>query len=316
MSNEQLKRRLTGSPDWQSLTAYDMTIRLCSELTVAGEKIPAWHTVREIIGKGSSSDINRAKDDFRKRHADELRKMGGFVEGVPEELGPHIRGFWIEAISYVRKENAAHQEACDVAVETANQRVAELAELAEKDKQAALVLQAELEGLQRAQTILQQQLVTEQSTRAQAERLLEAAQVAQSEQRKELMGALERSQQELSDAITRLEGVETHALRQVQEARDDAKKKVDVAESRLKGLSSDHAIEVARLNRQLREAQQHSTEGSKAIALLEQDNDHLRQRAERAEALVQAPERPSEAAGSFRSRVSSSQSRKTRKGKV
>ena len=284
MKIDQMKSRLMADPDWQSLTAYEMTKRVCADMTRDGEKVPSWTAIRDIIGKGSANDINRAKDDFRKEHGEDLRKMSGFVEGVPPELSPYIQGFWTAAVAYVKREYAVHEKACAVAVDAADLQ----ASLAEQERQkavrAAELLTAQLEGLQQAHEALKQSLASEQATREQAERLLQAAQAEQVAQREELMGALTRSQSQLSEAITRLEGVENHALRQVQEARDDAKKKVDTAEAKLKAQSSDHTIELARANRQLREAQSQLSESEKSVALLEQDNGNLRDRAARAEA--------------------------------
>jgi len=284
MKIDQMKSRLMADPDWQSLTAYEMTKRVCADMTRDGEKVPSWTAIRDIIGKGSANDINRAKDDFRKEHGEDLRKMSGFVEGVPPELSPHIQGFWTAAVAYVKGEYAVHEKACAVAVDAADLK----ASLAEQERQkavrAAELLTAQLEGLQQAHDALKQSLASEQATREQAERLLQAAQAEQVAQREELMGALTRSQSQLSEAITRLEGVENHALRQVQEARDEAKKKVDTAEAKLKAQSSDHTIELARANRQLREAQSLLSESEKSVALLEQDNGNLRDRAVRAEA--------------------------------
>ncbi|QOI07938.1 DNA-binding protein [Pseudomonas savastanoi] len=286
MKIDQMKSRLMADPDWQSLTAYEMTKRVCADMTRDGEKVPSWTAIRDIIGKGSANDINRAKDDFRKEHGEDLRKMSGFVEGVPPELSPHIQGFWTAAVAYVKREYAAHEKACAVAVDAADLQ----ASLAEQERQKAVraadLLKAQIEGLQQAHEALKQSLVSEQATREQAERLLQAAQAEQVAQREQLMGALTQSQSQLSEAITRLEGVENHALRQVQEARDDAKKKVDAAEAKLKGQAGDHVIELARVNRQLREAQSLLSESAKKIALLEQDNENLRERAMRAEAAV------------------------------
>lgn len=283
MKIEQIKSRLMALSEWQSLTAYEMTKRVCAELTNEGEKIPAWTAIRDIIGKGSSNDINRAKEDFRTEHGNSLRKMSGFVEGVPAELSPHIQGFWHAAVAFVKAELSEVEIECREAVTSALERAQHAEHLQLQAEQASAVLSAQIKGLQQANDALQQSLHTETATREQAERLLQSAKAEQVQQREELRSALAHSQTQLDEAISRLEGVENHALRQVQDARDEAKKKVDAAEGKLKAQTSDHVIELARSNRQLIAAQQQLSESSKALALLEQDNSNWRDRAARAE---------------------------------
>lgn len=283
MNMDNVKSRLMTVPDWQSLTAYEMTKRVCAELTSAGEKIPSWTAIRDIIGKGSANDINRAKDDYRKQHGEDLRKMAGFVDGVPPELAPHILGFWSAAIACVKREYADHERAWESAVAEADERAAQADRQREEAYREREKTQAQLSGLQQANLALQQQLGTEQAARAQTERLFDQSRAEQATQREELRAALTQSQEQLNDAITRLEGVENHALRQVQDARDEARKKVEAAESKLKAQAADHTMDLNRVNRQLAEHRQQLAESNKSVALLEQDRNNWRERAERAE---------------------------------
>src|SRR6202011_5873556 len=72
------------------------------------EPIPSWTAIREVIGKGSSTDISRGVRDFRREHAEVLKQMQGITPGVPEALAPHIRGLWEAAVGAVRSEFAAN----------------------------------------------------------------------------------------------------------------------------------------------------------------------------------------------------------------
>lgn len=94
---------LEATPDWNNLTAYEMTKRCCIELTKRGRRVPSWVSIRNIIGKGSANDINRGKEDFRHEHGEVLRKMGD-VKGVPDALAPHVISLWMTAVDLVRKE--------------------------------------------------------------------------------------------------------------------------------------------------------------------------------------------------------------------
>lgn len=286
MSMADLKSCLMEAPDWKSLTAYEMTKRLCAEMTSAGEKVPSWTAIRDIIGKGSAGDINRAKDDYRKEHGEDLRKMAGFVDGVPAVLAPHILGLWAAAIDCVKLEYAAKEEAWTSTVSQANERVLQADLLREEARHELETAKAHLSGLQQANTALQQQLRTEQSSRLQAEKLYEQSRSDQASQRIEFSSSLAQSQEQLNEAITRLEGVENHALRQVQEARDEARKKIEAAEARLKAQNSDFAVEQGRLNRQLIDLRQKLIESDRSASLLELDKNNWKERAERAEGIV------------------------------
>lgn len=284
MSMDTVKSRLFASQGWQSLTAYEMTKRVCAELTTAGEKIPSWTAIRDVIGKGSANDINRAKDDFRKDHAETLRKMSGFVEGIPAQLNPIILALWSEAVAAVKSEFAQQELVWQAAIAKANDEAEQARRELEAARNETAKLGAALEGLQQANAALQQQVATEISAKQQAERLFASSSAELASQRDELRNALLQAQAQTADAITRLEGVENHALRQVQEARDEASKKVEIIESKMKAQAGDHAVDIARVNRQLREAQQGLNEANGALALITQDNEHLRERALRAEA--------------------------------
>jgi chromosome segregation ATPase len=104
------------------------------------------------------------------------------------------------------------------------------------------------------------------------------------EQRDELRAALAHSQKELSAAITRLEGVEIHALREVMRARTEAQEKIAGIEAKASREKDEHTIEMARLNNQLRDLRRELAEAGQTAAVQEQSNASLRERLQRAEA--------------------------------
>lgn len=114
-----IREVLTALPEWNKLNAYEQTKACCRELTQRGVRIPSWMGIRDIIGKGSSNDINRGKEDFRREQAESLKRMNGFVEGVPEVLAPHIQGFWEAAVQYVRQEFEAQTQEWQARIEQA-----------------------------------------------------------------------------------------------------------------------------------------------------------------------------------------------------
>jgi len=280
---EDLRATLMSIPVWDSLSAYEMTKHCCVELTRRGQRLPSWMSIREIIGKGSANDINRGKEDFRREHGDALRKMNGFVKGVPEALAPHILGFWAAAISLVREEFDGQVAQWQTQIEHAEAAAAH-AEV-ERDQAVGRVeaLQGQVAGLQEAMATLQGRVETERAAREQAERMFDSNRQELAGQRDELRAALANSRQELSDAITRLEGIETHSLMEIDRARTEAQKKIANLEAKAKLESSDHAVVVARASNQLRDLRAQLASATQQAALQEQDNASMRERLQRAE---------------------------------
>lgn len=281
---DDIRRALMAAPDWQNLNAYERTKRCCAELTQRGQRLPSWMSLRDIIGKGSANDINRGKDDFRREHGEALTQMNGVVRGVPEALAPHILGFWTAALAEVRAEFAAQVTDWQARIERADAAAAHAEAEREQAIHHADTLHAQIEGLQAAQATLQGRVATEQAAREQAERMFDANRQELAEQRDELRAALAHSQKELSAAITRLEGVETHALREVMRARTEAQEKIAGIEAKASREKDEHTIEMARLNNQLRDLRAELIEASQTAAVQEQSNASLRERLERAEA--------------------------------
>lgn len=151
-------------PMYEPGTAYERTKICCQVLTEKAEPIPSWIAIRELIGKGSSTDINRGVKDFRREHAEVLKQMQGVTPGVPEVLAPYIRGLWEAAIGAARSEFAANVTWWEEQLE---QATAQADEAMQKLSEAKASLDS-----------LQEQLATSQSHGVSLERQVETLQQA------------------------------------------------------------------------------------------------------------------------------------------
>lgn len=274
---------LAARSDWSTLTAYEMTKQCCDEMTKRGQRVPSWTVIRDIIGKGSAGDINRGKDDYRREHGDTLRKMSGFVQGVPEALAPHIMGFWTEAIDLVRREFETQVGDWQSKLERADAAVAQAESERDKAINRVEALLAKINGLQENNLTLQGHIETEQAARQQAERMFESSRLELAGQRDSLRAALEKSQLDFSAAITRLEGVERHALMEIERARVEAQQMVASIEAKAKRERDDSTMEMTRVKNQLRDIRLKLDESERRAAALDRDNEALRERVQRAE---------------------------------
>jgi len=286
MDNNDIQSTLALLPDWPTLNAYTMTKHCCAELTKRGQKLPNWTVIRDIIGRGSATDIERGKRDFRREHGDALRKMSGFVKGVPEILAPHILGFWTAAITLVREEFDGQVAQWQTQIEQAEAAVAHADSEREQAASRADILQAQTVGLQEAITTLRGQIDTERATREQAERMFELNRQELADQRDRLLAALESSRQELDKALTRLEGVERHALLEIDRARTEAKSAIANTEAKAKRDANELILAEARYNKQFHDLREQLANATRKTAAQEQENAAMRERLQRAEAQV------------------------------
>lgn len=161
---EAIRAECLKHPKYESGTAYERTKICCQVLTEKAEPIPSWIAIREVIGKGSSTDINRGVKAFRREHADVLKQMQGVTPGVPEALAPHIRGLWEAAVGAARSEFAANVTFWEQQLE---QATAQADEAMQKLSEAKASLDS-----------LQEQLATSQSRGVSLERQVETLQQA------------------------------------------------------------------------------------------------------------------------------------------
>lgn len=280
---EDLRATLASIPGWDSLNAYEMTKRCCAELTRRGQRLPSWMNMRDIIGKGSANDINRGKDDFRREHGDALRQMSGFVKGVPEALAPHILGFWTAAISLVRTEFDGQVAEWQAQVERAEAAASHAGVVRDQAVNHAEALQGQITGLQEAMHTLKARADTERAAREQAERMFEANYQDLAGQRDELRVELSNSQRKLADAITRLEGVEKHALMEIERVRSEAKHHVEEMEAKAQRESDNQMLEITRANTQILEQKTRIAALLQEKSLQDQGITNLRELLQRAE---------------------------------
>ncbi len=276
-NHKNMADTLSRIQGWDSLSAYERAKLCCAELTRLGRAIPSWTTVRDIIGKGSSGDINRAKKDYRVEHAEALRRMEGFAhEGIPESLTPLIVGFWQEAVGHAKQSFAEQTQAWHDEIEQA-QAAAQLA-TAERDRALvdAQALRATVAGLEETRGALQGQVLTEQAARAQAEKMASETHETLVDQREQMNKALAESKVEIEKAVTRLEGTEKRALLEIERARQDAARLVADSNARLKAEQDRGTIEMSKLTKQLQEARIHTTAVQDRNQVLEKDLQALR----------------------------------------
>lgn len=279
------------SSDWPDLSAYERTKRYCDLCARTGEKVPSWTVIREIIGKGSSGDINRAKADWRNEHAQAIAERER-IGALPQGLTAPMEDLWHEAVKAAEAlfaeeradlEDAAARAKADAETARAQMALAETraAEFEQDAHEAALGRDA-----------MAAQIETERSARAQAERMAAAHVADLAAARDAVTAALERSQAETRDALTRLEGVEAHTLREIDRARTDAERRIAKAEAEAKRAQDDAILKIARAERVAADLRAEIQDGHRQIAALERECAVLRERVDamtsRAQALTQA----------------------------
>lgn len=288
IATEALKTSLEATDGWASMNAYERTKLACASLLRAGESIPSWTVIRDLIGKGSSGDINRAKQDFRFEHAQALRKMEGFdAQGVPDALTPHIVRFWQAAIEYVRAEFSDKEKAWLDKVEQA-QAGADHAN-SERDRALAEMhtLQAKIQGLESSIDALRNQVSSEQGARAQAEQMATDTRADLIGQRDRLDQALARTQEDLNKAITRLEGTERHTKMEIERVRQESAQKQAALIAQLEKEQGKYTLDTMRLERDLQEARERLKNTRETNNSLSQENIDAKERIGALEQLVQ-----------------------------
>jgi|GEM_PF-2082519 len=280
---------LASQAGWERLNAYERTKLACAELLRAGEPIPAWTTLRDLIGKGSANDINRAKKDFRREHAAALRKLEGFsAEGVPPSLTPHIVALWQAAIAHAQGAFAEQVRDWEAEVE---QTVAAQQRAQDELTQTQIVaqtLRTRVDELERIRDTLQDQVRSEQTARGHAEKTIAELRADLIGQRERLDKSLAHAQTELEKALDRLEAAERRAMMEIERTRQDAAQKVADAEARQASRQKKHAQEIAQLSEQLKAEQARTALLREQAAAREQENRALVERVQRTESVADA----------------------------
>ena len=283
IEQDNIRDECNRVPGYEDATAYVRTKHCCRILTEQGESIPSWMIIREIIGKGSSGDINRGIRDFRKEHGEALRKMGGMMLAIPDALTPHVLGLWDAAILMVQSQYESKTLEWERQIEQADSR----AEQAEQDyvdtKATNERLQTRIEGMEENIQSLNNQVSGERAGREQAERLFAAHSAEVQSQRERIEATLETTQSELRSALERLEGVQRHSLVQIDEARTRANNEIAKARTQFEREKSDLEHLIANLKKTAGELREQKTTSDQRCAVAEQENAGLRERLSRSE---------------------------------
>jgi DNA repair exonuclease SbcCD ATPase subunit len=285
LSNEFV-RFLETTPKWEKLNAYERTKHCCAELTKRGERIPSWIVIRNLIGKGSSNDINRGKNDFRQEHGLTLRNMTGFADGTPNDVAAQVNNLLATAANHA---HAGFEEQAKKL-----QQQIDLAELTitcvknERDQALTNVnrLNNEIAELKNISDILKANAACERLAREHAVRLLETNQQEISNQRERLIAVLDNSQKELKDALSRLEGAENHVLMEIGRIRADTQKKFEALETRHDKEIRAKEASIKSLENKLQAQLAFENETLQKAKMFEQENRGLHDQLQHAEALA------------------------------
>lgn len=244
INNDKIRAECEAQPGFVDGNAYNRAKVCCRVLTQAGEAVPSWMGVREIIGKGSSGDISRGIKDFRDEHGERLRQMDGIVPGLPTQLAPLVTGLWEAAVAAARAEFAANTrrwqgqiDQYGALADQATQKVAASEVVIEKQRIRLEFLDATVAGLD-------EQVDRERAGREQAERLLEKHMAEMSAQRE---AALKENKLELEKALERFDAERRYSLAQIEEARTKAANEVAVLRVQTRREKESLELEVSRL---------------------------------------------------------------------
>lgn len=273
---ENLEEDLHMLPGWESMTAYTRAKHAFAELVRRGQRIPSWMRIRELIGKGSATDIQRAIEDARQEHGEALRKMEGFGGGVPESLAPHIQGFWGAAIEVVKATFAEQEVEWHKDIKNAATALEEAQNAVSSCQLEIEKRELKIQGLQELTTSLNLQLEQERAGRVQAERMAELSHAEMNSQREQLQAELKRTQAGYDAAILRLEGIESHSLLEVERVRSDYDGQIKRITEKAQRDAMDLKITETRHENAQRELRQELNDVKQALALASQEVEHLK----------------------------------------
>lgn len=285
MSNhDKVRAECEAQPGFDGGTAYTRTKVCCRILMQHGEAIPSWMVIRDIIGKGSSGDINRGIKDFRQEHAERLRRMDGALPGIPEHLAPLVSSLWEAAVAAARAEFDTKSQGWQVQIEQAEARADQAAQQLADAETLIERQRGQIEALDTKVATLEAQVRTEQAARQQAERLFEQHTAEMSAQRDKLEAALRENQTEMQKALERFDGERRYSMLQIDEARTKAANDVAAVRSQAQREKSALELEVARLSQTVADLRSKVNDADRKLAVAVQDATGLRERLGRAEA--------------------------------
>jgi DNA repair exonuclease SbcCD ATPase subunit len=227
------RARLLSNVGWEKMSAYERTIVCCRELTRCGYSIPGWNVLRDIIEKGSGTDISRGKAAYQAELADQMTQVEADSKtvnlDVPDNISDLFENVWRTAVKEAGLVFAIRTAEVNEQLELNRQQMeherANAQQAIAQTKQLNLDIHTLKQQLQEAL----RQVDRLQAEKDQTEKLLSDVHDAVRVQTERADAIHAKSQSELKEALTRLEGVESHCLREVERARGEANALVEEA---------------------------------------------------------------------------------------
>lgn len=249
----------------------------------SGEPIPSWITIREVIGKGSPHDIRKGVADFQLEHAEKLRKMGS-LPGVPEHLAPLVQSLWESALAEAHAQFESQVGEWMQKIDDANNQRQEAESQLAEAKTTIQIQRNEAETLLLKISALEDNLLTEQTARQQAERLFEKHLAEMTEQRNKLEKTLMDNQAEMQKMLGRFEGERKHTMMEIEAARANAAKEIASIRRQAGQEKSTLEIDVAKHLNAIANVQNQLKEVEQQVAVLTEKLRNMTDRAKKAEA--------------------------------
>lgn len=220
-----------AQPEYLGGTAYTRTKIFCEHLMNAGLGIPGWMTIREIIGKGSSSDISRGVKDFRAEHAERLRRrsVDADLPGMPPQLADGFAKVWDLAMQYARAELADREQRLTAAMDEAALKVAQAETRVAEARSSADLDKARADGLNAAlsQASLENARILESLENKNKE--IAALKSAHTSEKNALQKELLEAQKQRDELRSSVAEIQRHALMQIESARQEFRTQINAA---------------------------------------------------------------------------------------
>ncbi len=244
-----------------STNAFEKTQLLSEYLFLQGFQLPPHNIVREMIGGGSNTSIVAAVNAAHPRILDAIKALTVDNENdvpVPVIVTSAALHLWERASTIAtHRANASVQEQVaglqqqiveqSEALNTAQQQVADAhAQLAQMATQAA-------EDRGRCTALEETVAALEKEKQEHITRLL-LLDSEQAHRTKEHQTAMQHAQDELMKALDRLEAMEARSLMDIDNAKQAAQAERQRMESHFQAERTEKAIEIARLERQMKES--------------------------------------------------------------
>jgi hypothetical protein len=158
MDQEKILSRCRAHPLFNESNAYNRTVICCTAMVELGVAIPGWEAIRQIIGKGSATDIAKGVVAARALLAERLDSRKSLPEGYPSDFLEQVEAIWVIAQRHADQAFAADRDSAHRAVLAAEQDAAAAAQRLAEAAARLEGLQGEVRAMQDAAIRLQAQL--------------------------------------------------------------------------------------------------------------------------------------------------------------